>query len=91
MDYPVDTPSQLRGVLRALRRARGLTQTELGRWLGVSQKRIAQIEAAPELASFNQISRLISILSGRLVVQDLPTTEPPTEQGAARRQAPEGW
>lgn len=90
MDYPVDTPGQLRGVLRALRRARGLTQVELGRRLGVNQKRVARIEAAPELTSFDQISRIISILGGRLVVQDAAAGVP-SDEGTSRKPPPESW
>jgi HTH-type transcriptional regulator/antitoxin HipB len=71
MNYPVDTPIQLRAVLRALRQSRRLTQTELGTLLGVSQKRIARIEAAPDVTSFDQISRLVSAMGGRLVVEDV--------------------
>ena len=70
MIYPVATPSQLRAVLRSLRKARGMTQAELGRRVGRSQKRIARIESEPERASFEQISQLIAILGGRLVVQE---------------------
>jgi HTH-type transcriptional regulator/antitoxin HipB len=70
MSYPVTTPSQLRAVLRSLRKARGLTQAELGRRVGRSQNRIARIESEPERASFEQIARLIAILGGRLVVQE---------------------
>jgi HTH-type transcriptional regulator/antitoxin HipB len=70
MSYPVATPSQLRAVLRSLRKARRMTQAELGRRIGLSQKRIARIESSPERASFEQISQLIAILGGRLIVED---------------------
>jgi HTH-type transcriptional regulator/antitoxin HipB len=70
--YPVDTPQQLRVILRTLRQSRGLTQTQLGTMLGVSQKRIARIEAAPEVTSFDQIARIVSALGCRLVVEDPP-------------------
>jgi HTH-type transcriptional regulator/antitoxin HipB len=68
--YPVDTPQQLRTVLRALRQSRKLTQAELGERIGVSQKRIARIESAPELTQFDQIARIVSALGGRLVLED---------------------
>lgn len=68
MQYPVDTPAQLRAVLRALRQSRRLTQLQLGERLGVNQKRIARIEAAPELTSFDQIARLVASLGGRLLI-----------------------
>lgn len=75
--YPLDTPQQLRTILRALRRSRGLTQAELGLRLGVSQKRIARIEAAPHLTSFDQIARLVSAMNGRLLLDDLPKPQAP--------------
>ena len=56
-----------------MRTSRGLSQAVLGRQIGVSQRRIAAIEAAPERASFDQLSRVISILGGQLSVSDLAT------------------
>lgn len=70
--YPVDTPQQLHTVLRALRQARGLTQTQLGQRIGVTQKRIARIEAAPQVTAFDQIARMVSALGGRLVIEEPP-------------------
>ena len=69
MNYPISTPIQARAVLRALRQTRGLTQAQAGQLLGVSQKRIARIEAAPDRTSFDQISVLIALLGGRVVVE----------------------
>ena len=68
--YPVDTPQQLRIILRTLRQSRGLTQAQLGQLLGVSQKRIARIEAAPQRTAFDQVARMVSALGGRLVIDD---------------------
>ena len=70
MNYPIDTPAQLRAVLRALRQARGLSQEQAGTLLGVSQKRIARIEAAPGRASLDQVAKLVALLGGRLSIQD---------------------
>jgi HTH-type transcriptional regulator / antitoxin HipB len=70
--YPVDTPQQLRAILRALRQSRKLTQAQLGERLGVSQKRVARIEAAPELTSFDQIARMVSAMGAQLLVNELP-------------------
>lgn len=69
MNYRVDTPDQLRIVLRALRKTRGLNQTELGTLLGVSQRRVATIENAPGVTSFDQIARLVSALGGRVSIE----------------------
>ena len=76
--YPVDTPQQLRTILRSLRQSRGLTQAQLGQKLGVSQKRIARIEAAPEVTGFDQISRMVSAMGCRLVIEE------PAAPGAAQ-------
>jgi len=71
--YPVSTPIQLATTLRAFRKSRGLTQEAVGRMLGVSQKRIAWIESVPSRTSFDQISRLIAALGGRLVIEIPPS------------------
>ncbi len=70
--YPVNTPQQLRTMLRSLRQARGLTQEQLGQMLGVSQKRIARIEAAPEVTAFDQIARMVSAMGGHLLIEEPP-------------------
>ncbi|HSV53951.1 MAG TPA: helix-turn-helix transcriptional regulator [Burkholderiaceae bacterium] len=70
--YPVDTPQQLRIILRTLRQSRGMTQAQLGQMMGVSQKRIARIEAAPEVTAFDQISRMVSAMGCRLVIEEPP-------------------
>ncbi len=85
MDYPVTTPAQLRTVLRALRQTQHLNQTQAGLRLGVSQKRLARIEANPSVTGFDQIARLVSALGGRLVITTpaVPRTpEPPKAKGA---------
>lgn len=71
MNYAVSTPAQLRTVLRALRDSRGLSQAQLGGRIGVSQRRIATIEASPGRASFDQLSRIVAALGGRLAIDDL--------------------
>jgi HTH-type transcriptional regulator/antitoxin HipB len=54
----------------ALRQARGLSQEQAGALLGVSQKRMARIEAAPGRASLDQVAKLVALLGGRLSIQD---------------------
>ena len=70
MNYPIDTPVQARAVLKALRAAKGLSQAEAGQLLGVNQKRIARIEAAPGRTNLAQIAKLAALLGGRLVIDD---------------------
>lgn len=72
MHYAVSTPAQLQTVLRALRDSRGLSQAQLGERIGVSQRRIATIEASPGRASFDQLSRIVAVLGGRLTIDDFP-------------------
>ena len=78
MKYPVDNQTQLRAVLRALRQARGVSQAGLGQAVGVNQKRIARIETAPGVTSFDQISRIVTALGGRIAIETGgdPATKP---------------
>lgn len=69
MNHPVATAPQLRAVLKGLRKARALSQAQVGQLLGVNQKRAARIEANPGVTSFDQIARLVTALGGRLVVE----------------------
>lgn len=82
MNYPVNAALQLRAVLTSLRKSRGLTQAQLGARLGLSQKRIAGIEKNPQVTSFDQISRIVSLLGARVVIEDLHATNkaPATSQ-----------
>jgi len=77
MQYPIETSQQLSTLLRALRQSRRLTQAELGEQLGVNQKRVARIEAAPGVTSFDQISRLVALMGHRLVLEEMPAASPP--------------
>ncbi len=79
MDYPIQTPQQLSSHLRALRKARGLSQAALGRMLGVGQTRVARIEADPTSISVAQLIEVLAALRVRLVLRDseAPTDAPP--------------
>ena len=70
MDFQIAILSQLPAHLRALRKARHLTQAELGRLLGVKQSRIADIEANPGSISVTQMHKLLSALGTQLVLRD---------------------
>lgn len=87
MRYPLETSQQLSAVLRGLRQSRQLTQAQLGEQLGVNQKRVARIEAAPGVTSFDQISRLVALMGHRLVLEALPASETP----AAGRGEKSSW
>lgn len=85
MDYPVLMPAQLGMHLRSFRRARNLTQAELGAKLGVGQARIGKIERDPEHVSAGQLLRLLSLLGVRLVLQT------PTPLGTSSPRAARDW
>jgi len=74
MNFPIDNPLQAKAVLRSLRRARGLTQAEVGGLIGVGQKRIARIEGYPHRTSLEQIARLVAVLGGRITIEERGST-----------------
>jgi HTH-type transcriptional regulator/antitoxin HipB len=89
MNYPVTTPQQLGPILVGMRKARGLTQAQVGQMLGVNQKRVARIEGAPGVTSFDQVSRLVARLGGRIVIEmkDAPAGKdagPQSRKGAKK-------
>lgn len=94
MDYAIKFGDQLKQQLRSLRKARGLNQTELGVRLGVTQRRIAEIEANPGVVAIDQIIRMFSALGAELVMRDLskpaflPPSVPSSEAAADDAAAP---
>ena len=66
MSFPLRIPDQLKQHLRALRKSRGLTQGQLGAWVGVRQARIAEIEANPGAVSLDQLTKVLAALGGTL-------------------------
>lgn len=72
-DYPIRFADQLRQHLRALRKRRGLTQAQVGSLVGVSQARIAEIEANPGLVNFEQILQLLSALGVTMTLEEEPS------------------
>jgi HTH-type transcriptional regulator/antitoxin HipB len=69
MNYPVNTSLQLKAVLRGMRKSKRLSQLQVGHLLGVNQKRAARIESNPGVTSFDQITRLVAALEGRVVIE----------------------
>jgi len=59
-----------------------MNQKDVARLLGVTQGRLARIESAPERTSFEQISRLVTALGGRLEVS--LASAMPAKQSAAK-------
>jgi HTH-type transcriptional regulator/antitoxin HipB len=81
MDYPLKTPLQLSAHLKSLRQAKGLTQAELGKLLGVQQARIARIERDPGAVRLEQLLQILQRLGAQLTVQ-VDETIPASSKGA---------
>jgi HTH-type transcriptional regulator/antitoxin HipB len=99
MDFGVHFSEQLRQHLRALRKARGLTQARLAQKLGVGQSRVADIEANPGAMSVDQLFRVLAALDVQLVLRDkhaaaspeaLSPRETTTPNGGAKPPTPRG-
>ncbi len=87
-DYPIRFAAQLRQHLKAFRKARNLTQAQLGDLVGVRQARIAEIEANPGLVRFEQLMQILSALGVTLVLnEDLSKWQAPTLSENAKRTA----
>ena len=69
-DFPIRFASQMRQHLRALRKKHGLTQAQLGALVGVSQARIAEIEANPGLVNLDQMLQLLATLGVTLALEE---------------------
>ena len=66
---PVRAAGQLGPALKALRQARGWSQTELGRRVGLSQERISTIERQPERVTLGQLLTVLMALDAQLRVE----------------------
>ncbi|MFT3664069.1 helix-turn-helix domain-containing protein [Piscinibacter sp.] len=86
--YPVRFPDQLRQHLRALRKRHDLTQAQIGALVGVSQARIAEIEANPGLVNFEQLMKLLSVLGVSLTLQEEAAAPVATRPPAAKTSKP---
>jgi len=86
VDYPLHTASQLALQLRSLRKARSLTQAQLGRRLNLGQGRIAQIEANPAVVSLEQLLQVLHALDARLYLRAAAAPQP-----AQGRSSPADW
>ena len=84
MDYTLQIPSQLSSHLRALRKAKGLSQRELGKRLGLSQTRVARIEGAPLSISVDQLLRVFTALGVRVTLDPSPSNQDTGSAGKTR-------
>ncbi|MFT3953812.1 MAG: helix-turn-helix domain-containing protein [Piscinibacter sp.] len=73
MDYLIQSRGQLASHLRALRKARGLSQAQLGAVLGVGQTRVTRIEHDPTAISVEQFLGILSALGVQMVLRPTGT------------------
>ena len=83
----LQTPAQLSEHLRSLRKAKGLTQAELGALVGLDQTRIATIEHDPSVVSVGQLMKLLAALQVRVLLQPQQSRGPE----ATSRDTPADW
>lgn len=69
MDYPIQAPGQLSSHLRSLRKAKRLSQAQLGALLGVGQTRVARIERDPASISVDQFLAVLQALGAQMVLR----------------------
>jgi len=72
---PLQTPAQLADHLRSFRKARGLTQAQLGRLVGIDQTRVARIEQNPDRVSVHTLLQLLAALRVRVLLQPLDSSK----------------
>lgn len=70
MDYPINFAEQLAQHLKAFRKSRGLTQTQLAKHLGVTQSRVADIETNPGKVSLENLLKVLAALDVRVLLRD---------------------
>lgn len=83
-DYPIQTDSQLPLLLRALRKSRHMSQTELAQRLGVAQQTISQMERNAATVTVQRLTKVLAILGAQLVLRD-------HQVGVQRKEASESW
>lgn len=83
------TPSQLGVQMRSLRRAQNLSQAEVGRRIGLSQKRLSVLERHPERLSVAQLLSLAGALGFDVVIQPRSVTVSPSAAESGNDVLPE--
>lgn len=68
MTSNVRTSGQMGPVLKQLRKAKGWSQLELGKRIGLSQERISAIETHPERVTLDQLLTLMMTLDAEILI-----------------------
>ena len=93
MDDPIQSSGQLSSHLRALRKARGLSQAQLGAVLGVGQTRVTRIEHDPAAISVEQFLGILNALGVQMVLRPTGASRAAATGAVAgkRRSSDEPW
>lgn len=75
-EFPIRIASQLAPILRGFRKSKKITQAELGRRVGLSQKMISAIELRPERSSFEKILLLAHAMNVEIVLREKQPPNP---------------
>jgi HTH-type transcriptional regulator / antitoxin HipB len=86
MKLTIASSAQLSTHFKSLRRAKGWSQADLGRKLGIGQARVAQIENDPGSISVDKLLQIVHILDAKLVVDAL--VEPQLDVNSRRLKKP---
>ncbi len=73
-NYPIKTPQQLGVVLQGYRKARMLTQTQVGARVGLPQKEISKLELDPSNTALARVFKLLAALDLEIVVRERQTS-----------------
>ncbi len=76
---PIVTSAQLGALLVNVRKSRKLTQAQLGARLGLSQKRVSELELAPGTLSVDQLLGICAQLGLQLSLQLREGNPPATD------------
>ncbi|CAN5414322.1 hypothetical protein BH09GEM1_BH09GEM1_35630 [soil metagenome] len=81
--FVINAPEQLATYLKAMRKSRHMTQTDLGRKLELSKARISAIEKEPGRVGVALLLRVLHALDAHLAVEDTARTRT-SASGTAR-------
>jgi len=89
MRQVLSVPSQLGPLLKASRKAAGLSQAQLAARVGISQSRMSHMELNPGSMSLEQLLGLFSVLGLEIMVgpKDVSHLSPRAQTAAPARQA----
>jgi HTH-type transcriptional regulator/antitoxin HipB len=75
MGTPIRTTGTLGPLIKQMRRTQNLSQTDLGRLIGLSQERISAIESAPEKVTLDQLLTVMMALGAHFSVCESDSSE----------------